>query len=169
MVKSKLEDPEIVARNKEIVKNKSVNELSQIRDISDFPVPDGIENFFKHKQQTMADNEKMWDKSYLFVVICITFLLYLLGVWTEPLDQHLHRALKNPSTALCQDHWKNNSSLWNPNWRTRRKFVNDKKLSERSLQLNSPRYLPSPTFLSPPGWRTCSKGKGEMTSIVNTK
>merc|ERR1712223_834125 len=59
LVTSKIEDPEIVARNKEIVKNKSVNELSQIRDISDFPVPDGIQNFFKNKQQTMADNEKM--------------------------------------------------------------------------------------------------------------
>ena len=59
LVTSKIEDPEIVARNKEIVKNKSVHELSQIRDISDFPVPDGIENFFKHKQQTMADNENM--------------------------------------------------------------------------------------------------------------
>ena len=49
----------VVARNKEIVKNKSVHELSQIRDISDFPVPDGVENFFKHKQQAVADNEKM--------------------------------------------------------------------------------------------------------------
>ena len=59
LVASKIEDQELVARNKEIVKNKSVHELSQIRDISDFPVPDGVENFFKHKQHTVADNEKM--------------------------------------------------------------------------------------------------------------
>merc|ERR1712223_1501448 len=65
LVTSKIEDPEIVARNKEIVKNKSVNELSQIRDISDFPVPDGIQNFFKNKQQRIENsasvsiNEKM--------------------------------------------------------------------------------------------------------------
>jgi len=63
LVTSKIEDPEIVARNKEIVKNKSVNELSQIRDISDFPVPDGIENFFKNKPRTdnmsVSVNEKM--------------------------------------------------------------------------------------------------------------
>ena len=59
LVASKIEDQELVARNKEIVKNKSVHELSQIRDISDFPVPDGIGNFFKQKQQTVADNEKM--------------------------------------------------------------------------------------------------------------
>ena len=56
LVTSVIEDPEIVARNKELVKNKSVHELSQIRDISDFPIPDGIGNFFKNKQQRMADN-----------------------------------------------------------------------------------------------------------------
>jgi hypothetical protein len=55
-VASTIEDPDIVARNKEIVKNKSVNELSQIRDISDFPVPDGIGNLFKNKQQRTAEN-----------------------------------------------------------------------------------------------------------------
>ena len=58
LVASKIEDQEIVARNKEIVKNKSVHELSQIRDISDFPVPDGIGNFFKQKQQTFIPSRR---------------------------------------------------------------------------------------------------------------
>ena len=61
LVKSKVEDPEIVARNKETIKNKSVSELSQIRDVSDFPIPDGIENFFKQNpvKNNVEKNEKM--------------------------------------------------------------------------------------------------------------
>ena len=49
MVTSVVEDQEIVARNKEIIKNKSVSELSQIRDFGDIPIPDKIENIFKNK------------------------------------------------------------------------------------------------------------------------
>jgi len=49
IVTSVVEDPEIVARNKELIKNKSVSELSQIRDIAEFPIPEKIENFFKQK------------------------------------------------------------------------------------------------------------------------
>eukprot|EP00092_Neocalanus_flemingeri_P085459 GFUD01107548.1.p1 GENE.GFUD01107548.1~~GFUD01107548.1.p1 ORF type:complete len:2241 (+),score=686.17 GFUD01107548.1:98-6820(+) len=65
LVKSKVEDPEIVARNKEIIKNKSVSELSQIRDISDIPIPAGIENFFKQNpvKNNVERNEKMSDSA----------------------------------------------------------------------------------------------------------
>jgi len=65
LVKSKVEDPEIVARNKETIKNKSVSELSQIRDVSDFPIPDGIENFFKQNpvKNNVEKNEKMSDSA----------------------------------------------------------------------------------------------------------
>merc|ERR1711970_443639 len=61
LVKSKIEDPEVVAKNQELVKTKSVSELSQIRDISDFPIPDGIENFFKQNpvKNSGEKNEKM--------------------------------------------------------------------------------------------------------------
>jgi len=61
LVKSKVEDPEIVARNKEIIKTKSVSELSQVRDFSDIPIPDGIENFFKQNpvKNSVERNEKM--------------------------------------------------------------------------------------------------------------
>merc|ERR1719334_1847896 len=60
LVKSKLESPETVARNQETVKTKSVSELSQIRDISDIPIPDGIENFFK--QNPVKTNIEKNDK-----------------------------------------------------------------------------------------------------------
>jgi len=61
LVKSKIEDPEVVAKHQELVKTKSVSELSQIRDISDFPIPDGIENFFKQNpvKNSGEKNEKM--------------------------------------------------------------------------------------------------------------
>ena len=61
LVKSKLESPETVARNQETVKTKSVSELSQIRDISDIPIPDGIENFFKQNpvKTNIEKNDKM--------------------------------------------------------------------------------------------------------------
>merc|ERR1711892_1272331 len=61
LVKSKIEDPEVVARNQEIIKTKSVSELSQIRDLSDFPIPAGIENFFKRNpvKNRGETNEKM--------------------------------------------------------------------------------------------------------------
>ena len=61
LVKSKVEDPETVAKNREIVKTKSVSELSQIKDLSDIPIPDGIENFFKQNpvKTNSEKNEKM--------------------------------------------------------------------------------------------------------------
>jgi len=60
LVKSKVEDPETVAKNREIVKTKSVSELSQIKDLSDIPIPDGIENFFK--QNPVKTNSEKNDK-----------------------------------------------------------------------------------------------------------
>merc|ERR1719309_200112 len=60
LVKSKVEDPETVAKNREIVKTKSVSELSQIKDLSNIPIPDGIENFFK--QNPVKTNSEKNDK-----------------------------------------------------------------------------------------------------------
>merc|ERR1712042_342436 len=60
LVKSKVEDPETVAKNREIVKTKSVSELSQIKDLSDIPIPDGIENFFK--QNPVKTNSEKDEK-----------------------------------------------------------------------------------------------------------
>merc|ERR1712088_794956 len=49
MTKSVVEEPEVQAARAEVVKSKSVAELSQITTISDFPVPDTIENLFSNK------------------------------------------------------------------------------------------------------------------------
>merc|ERR1711892_1041107 len=60
LVKSKVEDPERAAKNREIIKTKSVSELSQIQGLSDFPIPDGIENFFK--QNPIKTNKTDLDR-----------------------------------------------------------------------------------------------------------
>ena len=49
MTKSVVEEPEVQAARAEVVKSKSVAELSQITTISDFPVPETIENLFSNK------------------------------------------------------------------------------------------------------------------------
>merc|ERR1719173_235497 len=46
-VKAVVEDPELVARNKEIIKTKSVGELAHIGALSDLPIPDNIEKLYK--------------------------------------------------------------------------------------------------------------------------
>merc|ERR1712227_137972 len=63
IVTAKIEDPEIVARNKEIIKNKSVSELSQIRGLEEFPIPDKIENLFKN-QKPKPNPVKMSNSIY---------------------------------------------------------------------------------------------------------
>merc|ERR1712037_16269 len=49
MTKSVVEEPEVQAARAEVVKSKSVAELSQIATISDFPLPETIENLFSNK------------------------------------------------------------------------------------------------------------------------
>merc|ERR1711971_404337 len=49
MTKSVVEEPEVQAARAEVVKSKSVSELSQITTISDFSVPETIENLFSNK------------------------------------------------------------------------------------------------------------------------
>jgi hypothetical protein len=51
-VKAVVEDPEVVARNKEIIKTKSVGELSHIGTLSDIPIPDNVENLYKKLTST---------------------------------------------------------------------------------------------------------------------
>merc|ERR1719331_2573300 len=45
-VKSVVEDQDLVAKNKEIIKTKSVGELSRVGALSDFPIPDNVENLY---------------------------------------------------------------------------------------------------------------------------
>jgi len=56
MVGSRVEDPEVVEQRREIVKNKSVSELSQIHSFADFPIPASIEKFFKQQPMPTTAN-----------------------------------------------------------------------------------------------------------------
>merc|ERR1719412_1983997 len=84
LVKATVEDPEIQAQRAELIKEKSVNELSQVTSFSEFPVPDTIERLasrqgaverkkrFREKQKSLSVkslNEMMPDsfKSQLLV------------------------------------------------------------------------------------------------------
>merc|ERR1711990_737580 len=53
-VKSVVEDQDLVAKNKEIIKTKSVGELSHIGALSDFPIPDNVENLYNKLTATSS-------------------------------------------------------------------------------------------------------------------
>ena len=60
VVKAVCEDPEVQAARAEVVKSKSVNELSQVTSFADIPIPDAIENLMKKRPErnTLAPAER---------------------------------------------------------------------------------------------------------------
>ena len=58
VVKTTCEDPEVQAARAEVVKSKSVHELSQVTSLSDIPIPDAIENMMKKKERNLAPAER---------------------------------------------------------------------------------------------------------------
>merc|ERR1719220_1493040 len=59
LVKSCVEDPEIQVQNMALTQSKSVSELSQIKSISEFPIPDKIERLISRS----GTNTRMTDTS----------------------------------------------------------------------------------------------------------
>merc|ERR1711899_666829 len=57
IVKSRVEDPDVLAERRAVVASKSVSELSQITSISDFPVPKTLSRAF-HKSMEMLASSK---------------------------------------------------------------------------------------------------------------
>ena len=58
-MKSCVEDPSVQLQHMELTQSKSVSELSQIKSIADFPVPDKIERLISRS----ATNTKLTDTS----------------------------------------------------------------------------------------------------------
>ena len=58
VVKAVCEDPEVQAARAEVVKSKSVNELSQITSLSEVPIPEVIENMLKQKKPLAPTERK---------------------------------------------------------------------------------------------------------------
>ena len=49
-VASKVQDPELVQERREMIANKSVNELSQVTSLSDVPIPSPIQKMIETAQ-----------------------------------------------------------------------------------------------------------------------
>ena len=62
LVKTTCEDPEVQAARAEVVKSKSVAELSQITSMAEIPVPEAIENFVKRGLAPAERKKKFKDK-----------------------------------------------------------------------------------------------------------
>merc|ERR1711973_965875 len=62
LAKAECEDPEIQAARAEVVKSKSVHELSQVTSLADVPIPDVIENFLKKKEKPPPPAKKKKKK-----------------------------------------------------------------------------------------------------------
>ncbi len=53
LVRSRVESPEVMHARQELTQSKSVNELSQVNSLSDFPVPKPIENLIQGKSSLL--------------------------------------------------------------------------------------------------------------------
>ena len=52
---SVVEDPEVVAQRRQIASSKSVSELSQVRSLSDFPIPENLERLMSRSATNHAE------------------------------------------------------------------------------------------------------------------
>lgn len=55
LVGSIVEDPEVVAQRRQIASSKSVSELSQVRSLSDFPIPENLERLMSRSATNHAE------------------------------------------------------------------------------------------------------------------
>ena len=58
LVKSVVEDSETQQKNMALTQSKSVSELSQVKSLSDFPIPDNIERLISSRTGTVALTNK---------------------------------------------------------------------------------------------------------------
>ena len=58
LVRARQEEPEIQLARAEIIKNKSVNELSQITSIEDFPLPKSVEQLIGRAPRPVERKKK---------------------------------------------------------------------------------------------------------------
>ena len=70
LVKAKVEDPEIQKQRAEVVKTKTVNELSQVTSFKEFPVPDNIENLVNPRQPGAVERKKRFREKYVIFLFC---------------------------------------------------------------------------------------------------
>ena len=62
LVKAAVEDPELQKERAAIVKSKTVNELSQISALSEFPLPEAIEELVHHRPGAVERKKRFREK-----------------------------------------------------------------------------------------------------------
>lgn len=58
LVRAKVEDPEKLKERQEILKNKSVHELSQIHSPAEFPVPETLKRLAKKRDKSKEPEQR---------------------------------------------------------------------------------------------------------------
>ena len=66
-VKAVVEDQELVAKNKEIIKTRSVSELAHIGALGDIPIPENIENLYK-KITTSTERLALTESNFMGLI-----------------------------------------------------------------------------------------------------
>lgn len=61
LVRSRVESPEKLKARKELVQSKSVNELSQLKSLSDVPIPTPIQNLLHGKRSKLSNGDGVND------------------------------------------------------------------------------------------------------------
>ena len=66
LVRARVEDPEVQAERAEITKNKTVQELSQINSLADFPIPKTIETLINKEKLLNLEKSRYCTQKYDF-------------------------------------------------------------------------------------------------------
>ena len=66
LVRARVEDPEVQAERAEITKNKTVQELSQINSLADFPIPKTIETLINKEKLMKLEKSRYCKQKYDF-------------------------------------------------------------------------------------------------------
>ena len=75
LVKAQFEDPEIQMKNQEITKTKTVQELSQINSLAEFPIPKTIETLLEKKITLEKSRLENYVKlHYIFILRVFIFI-----------------------------------------------------------------------------------------------
>merc|ERR1719510_1163972 len=136
LVKAAVEDPELQKERAAIVKSKTVNELSQISALSEFPLPEAIEELVHHRPGAVERKKRFREK--------------VRSLSARNLHQSMPESLR--SELLVK------SKIEKPEvQRERAQLVSSKSVSELS-QVTSLSDLPIPTTLE----RMISKSKGDL-------
>ena len=58
LVKSTIQDKEVAAHRRQLAQSKSVQELSKIGSLSEFPIPGKLERFFSVSRESVSANQR---------------------------------------------------------------------------------------------------------------